>query len=171
MHKKGFTLLELLVVVLIIGILASIALPQYKVAVEKSRAAEAVTTLSSFSRGVEIYVMANGFSKVDLMGQVVSGFGDATESLDVEMSKSMDCTTDDYCHSKNFRYDASCTTSNCKIWAFRQENGDKTKPCLYLLQIVLTADGSGWKRYCNNYGTVIGTKICNSLQSQGFEIE
>lgn len=40
--KRGFTLLETLVVVLIIGILASIALPYYQHAVESSRMTEVV---------------------------------------------------------------------------------------------------------------------------------
>ena len=40
---KGFSLIELLTVVIIVGILSAIALPQYTKAVEKSRATEAVT--------------------------------------------------------------------------------------------------------------------------------
>ena len=35
--KKGFTLIELMVTVLIVGILASVALPQYRKAIERAR--------------------------------------------------------------------------------------------------------------------------------------
>ena len=58
--RLGFTLIELLVVVLIIGILASVALPQYQKAVEKSRQAEAWTTMKSIMDAVKIAQMENG---------------------------------------------------------------------------------------------------------------
>ncbi len=60
MNKKGFTLLELLVVVLIIGILAGIALPQYKKALLKSRATEAINTLKAIQDAQQRYFLSNG---------------------------------------------------------------------------------------------------------------
>ena len=57
--KKAFTLIELLVVVLIIGILSAIALPQYQKAVERAKMAEALTTLASLRKAVEVAKLAN----------------------------------------------------------------------------------------------------------------
>jgi len=60
MSKKGFTLLEVLIVVIIIGILASIAMPQYIAAIEKSRSAEAVTNIGSLKTSVDRYWYQKG---------------------------------------------------------------------------------------------------------------
>jgi len=57
--QKGFTLLEIMIVVAIIGILASIAMPAYTDYVKKGKAAEATATLASLRVQMEQYFQDN----------------------------------------------------------------------------------------------------------------
>lgn len=59
MSQVGFTLVELMVVVAIIGILASIAVPSYTDYVRRGRAAEATSTLADLRVKMEQYYQDN----------------------------------------------------------------------------------------------------------------
>lgn len=80
--KKGFTLTELLVVVLIIGILSSAALPKYRRAVERAEMMEALTQGKTIYDSAVRYKSANGdaptsFTQLDA---ILTGVNNSTGS-------------------------------------------------------------------------------------------
>lgn len=59
-NKSGFTLLEIIIVIIIVGVLASLALPRFFRTVEFSRSTEAVNTLGSMKRAADNCSMMGG---------------------------------------------------------------------------------------------------------------
>lgn len=59
-RQSGFTLLEVMIVVVIVGILAAIAYPSYQEQVAKSRRADAQTALMELAQFMERHYTANG---------------------------------------------------------------------------------------------------------------
>ena len=93
-NKQAFTLIELLVVVLIIGILAAVAVPQYTLAVNKSRFANLRQTAAPLISAANAYFMAtnqwpNNFDELAL--EMPAGFEVVTTS---GAGRNYDCAQD-----------------------------------------------------------------------------
>ena len=62
-NKSGFTLLEIIIVIIIVGILASIALPKFFKTVEFSRGQESLVKLGTFRQAMErCYLFSRSFA-------------------------------------------------------------------------------------------------------------
>ena len=159
--QKGFTLIELLVVVLIIGILSAVALPQYQVAVEKSRASEAMALLGSLQRGLDLYILESGFppSKMNFTGTSKNA------SLDIEIT----CEREegDMCYSHNFAYYVMCDSIQCIATADRIQKGSDGFT-LYELGLTRFPNSTSWMRWWSTRDS-LGIKIGKSLEAFGWE--
>ena len=86
--KKGFTLIELMIVVAIIGVLAAVALPAYSDYVMKSREAEAINVLGDI-RTAQLSYYDHPF-----LGN--QSFATTLVALDYSLDGDVDTATDKY---------------------------------------------------------------------------
>jgi type IV pilus assembly protein PilE len=63
LNKQGFTLLEIIIVIIIVGVLASLALPRFFSTIEYSRATEALSSLQTTRSAIErCYIQTNNYN-------------------------------------------------------------------------------------------------------------
>jgi len=86
-YKKAFTLIEVLVVVLIIGILAAVALPQYQFAVDKSRVIPYMQQVQDLLKAQQVYFLANGEYAANITDLDIDFFSQCTQANCFELRK------------------------------------------------------------------------------------
>ena len=99
--SKGFTLAELMAVVLILGILVSVAVPQYSKAIERTRGAEAATLLRSIYDSCERFAIERGRTDNNCVAAVTDGKSVFTK-LDVAVKGTY--TGSNVLNTENFSY-------------------------------------------------------------------
>ncbi|MBR2865692.1 MAG: prepilin-type N-terminal cleavage/methylation domain-containing protein [Elusimicrobiaceae bacterium] len=100
-NSKGFTLAELMAVVMILGILVSMAVPQYSKAVERTRGAEAATLLRSIYDSCERFAIERGRTDSNCVAAVTDGKSVFTK-LDVAVKGTY--TGSNVLNTENFSY-------------------------------------------------------------------
>ena len=109
-NQSGFTLIELMIVVAIIGILAAIAIPQYQNYVARAQASEALSLASGAKVAIAEYANTNG--------SYPDGVTSETCTTDCNSAFGLDAAT-----AIKGRYVASVTVSNAGVVTAAFGNG------------------------------------------------
>ena len=153
-QKKGFTLIEMLVVVLIIGILAAVALPQYKKAVEKTKLSEALINFKVIEEATDRYLLTNGFP--------ATGTIRLNDILDVGLSGGEWWPDGQVYSTKDFYYQISCESENNACYGYVTRNTEDYELTLHIFP-------NSRNKMCATLYTEMGKFICKYLESQGWE--
>ena len=110
-NRKGFTLIELIMVTIILGILAAVAIPRYMTTVEKAEAAAEDAVIGSIRAGLETYateqLMDNGrrswpTNPWDALETKPAGYDASdTDDADTDGEWTYNTTTNKITHQRN----------------------------------------------------------------------
>ena len=110
-NQKGFTLIELIMVTIILGILAAVAIPRYASTVDRAEAAAEDAVISSIEAGLETYaieqLMDNGrrswpTNPFDALETKPAGYdADDSDDADTDGEWTFNTTTKKITHQRN----------------------------------------------------------------------
>jgi len=93
-HSRGFTLIELVIVIIVLGVLVSIALPNYARSVERAKCSQAIQILKSMRSAALSYFSDNqtfaGITVQGLENQVGARFFSGDVAANVAGNKNKD---------------------------------------------------------------------------------
>tara|TARA_Y100000590_G_C15378892_1_gene885564 strand:+ start:118 stop:561 length:444 start_codon:yes stop_codon:yes gene_type:complete len=93
--NEGFTLIEILIVVVIIGILAAVAIPTYFQYVERGYASDAKVQVKNILENAKLYYSENDEFPEDVKIMNEEGYGNVPESTLRKWNFTLDLTYDD----------------------------------------------------------------------------
>ena len=152
--SSAFTLIELLVAVLIIGILAAVAVPQYEGAVWKARFSEALVRTKAMQRALDVYFLQHGAPAADKML--------TDDDLDISVFEGLSLEETGYCSE----YTCYFISDNHVVFNVYKDKAHTDQ----LVQGGGTFDSStnSWTHYCY-YESNLGGKLCAQVEALGWE--
>ena len=135
-RERGFTLVELMIVIIIVGILTAVALPSYFAQVQKSRRAEAKSVLTQISTMQQQFRTEQNRFTVDLtdLGLAAVGWND---------------TANGYYEVSVVGATAGCPIVSCFVLQVRPKSGSAQEDDVWNYRLMsdgrkLRSDGGAW---------------------------